>query len=141
MENKVTPTSQNLHEFIYEQGTKVEIDGELLTRIIALSNKVVDEHTDVVFTDRYKFVNTESGKDVKKPKQEDIDSGKVAKVVDLQNTLNSEPKMNRDALALEFIKLVLTLNGEHLKAVEDGKASHISELQAKYKAQMEPLEA
>lgn len=129
MENKVQPTNRNLHEFIYEPGTKVELEGDLFSHIIALANKAIEENTDVYITDRYNFVNTETGKTVKNPKQTDIESGKVAKVTDLEGTFGAEPKYYRKPLALDFIKLVLMLNGEHLEAIKEGKAIHLSELQ------------
>lgn len=126
---KTQQPNQNPYEFIYKPGQKVEIDGELLSKLISFMNNIVESNTEYYFTDKYKFINTKTNKTVKNPKQEDLDSRKVVKVVDVEGTLNSEPKPYRNQLALQTVHMNLLLQNEHLKAVKDGKAVHYSELQ------------
>ena len=122
---------KNPNNYVYEQGVNVEIPGEFFSYLMRYIGGVIDENSKSYFTDRFKFVNTESGKEVKKPKQEDIDSGKVVKVTDIENTLSSEPKFYRNRTALEGIHILNIMNGYHMVNIEEGKATSIDEIRKK----------
>lgn len=122
---------KNPNNFIYEQGVNVEIPGEFFSYLMRYVGRVIDENSKAYHTDRFKFVNAESGKEVKKPKQEDIDSGKVVKVTDIEGTLSSEPKFYRNRTALEGIHILNIMNGYHMINIEEGKATSIDEIRKK----------
>ena len=83
MENK---TVGNPKDFVYENGVKVEVDGFLITDLIAIFEKLVNDEIKPESEFKYNFVN-EKGKIVKSPKQSDLDTGKVKKVVDFERTI------------------------------------------------------
>ena len=135
----MTEKTKNPNNFVYEQGVNVEIPGEFFSYLMRYVGGIIDENSKSYYTDRFKFVNTESGKEVKKPKQEDIDSGKVVKVTDIESTLSSEPKFYRNRTALEGIHILNIMNGYHMVNIEEGKATSIDEIRKKMEqAQEEP---
>lgn len=119
----------NPYEYTYKPGTKVEIDGELLQQLINFANNVVRENTDVFFTWRFKHINRETQKTVKNPKKEDLESGKVAEIVDIETTMQSKAKEYVKPIAMEAVHTNLLLQNVHLKAIEEGVATHYKELQ------------
>src|SRR5690606_19405236 len=129
--HKMAENIKNPNNFIYEQGVNVEIPGEFFSYLMRYVGRVIDENSKTYHTDRFKFVNAESGKEVKKPKQEDIDSGKVVKVTDIEATLSSEPKFYRNRTALEGIHILNIMNGYHMINIEEGKATSIDEIRKK----------
>lgn len=131
---------KNPNDFIYENGVNVEIPGEFFSYLMRYVGGVIDENSKSYHTDRFKFVNAESGKEVKKPKQEDIDSGKVVKVTDIEATLNSEAKFYRNRAALEGIHILNIMNGYHMANIEEGKATSIDEIRKKMEHSQEEAE-
>lgn len=132
--------TKNPNNFVYEQGVNVEIPGEFFSYLMRYVGGVIDENSKSYYTDRFKFVNTESGKEVKKPKQEDIDSGKVVKVTDIESTLGSEAKFYRNRTALEGIHILNIMNGYHMVNIEEGKATSIDEIRKKMEQSQEKPE-
>lgn len=122
-------TQINPYHHIYKPGVKVEIDGEFLSELIQFANKVIDETTETSFTDKLKYVNVENNKTVAKPKKEDLASGKVVQVVDIEKTLQGKPIYHRKAITLQAISTNLRLQSIHMNAIKEGKAIHYEELQ------------
>lgn len=131
---------KNPNNFVYEQGVNVEIPGEFFSYLMRYVGGVIDENSKSYYTDRFKFVNRESGKEVKKPKQEDIDSGKVVKVTDIESTLGSEAKFYRNGTALEGIHILNIMNGYHMVNIEEGKATSIDEIRKKMEQEQQKPE-
>lgn len=131
---------KNPNEFVYEPGVNVELPGEFFAYIMRYIGGVVDTNSKSYFTDRFKFVNPETGKEIKKPKQEDIESGKVIKVTDIEGTLQSEPKFYRTRTAVEGIHMLNIMNGFHMKNIEEGKAISIQDYKDKMEQQKQELE-
>lgn len=130
MENE-KKRNESPYNYVYEPDTKVEVEGVLLSHLIAFANKLIDDNTQTYFTDKFKYINKETDKAVSKAKQKDIDEGKVTKIVDIEKTLQAEPKHYRNETALQAIDINLKLNSIHMKAVKEGKAVHFEDLQTK----------
>lgn len=121
----------NPYEYVYRENEKVEIEGNLLSELIRFVNNIIDENTQMYYGDRHKHINSETQKEVKKFKNEDLESGKVVKIVDIESTLASAPKPYRNRVAMEAIHKNLILQNIHMKAIRDKKAVHYSELESK----------
>ena len=119
----------NVNEYVYKQGTKVEIPAELLIEFRELSRIVVEENSEPYFTDKFKFINSETDKVVKTVKDEDLRSGKVKKIVDIECSLKAEPKIYRKPLAMRALNLQLTIQDIHMNSIEKGDAVHYTELE------------
>lgn len=123
----------NPYEYGYKPGEKVEIEGGFLTHLMSFINKITEENTKYFQNDKFKFINKESNKTVKNPKKEDLESGKVIKIVDVEASLNSQAKAYRTPTALQAINLSLMLQDIHLKAIDEGKAMHYTEFEKQEK--------
>lgn len=116
----------NPFDYTYDPGAKVEIDGQLLMALMNYINGVIDSNTETFSPYKYKFVNTKTGKEVKTPKKEDLDAGVVTKIVDIDNTFFSEPRVYMNKVATDGARLSLNLQSAHLQAIEEGKAKAIN---------------
>lgn len=134
-QNKINP-----REFAYTENAKVEMDGQLLMALIDFLGKVVDENSKYYTTDKFKFINPATDKEVKNPKTEDIESGKVVKVPDIEKTLMSEPKFYRNRTALEAINLIVHLQEVNMNNIKEGKAVNIKEYEDKVAEEVQNLE-
>ena len=62
-------------------------------------------------------------------KDEDLKSGKVKKIVDIEGSLKAEPKIYRKPLAMRALNLQLTIQDIHMNSIEKGDAVHYTELE------------
>lgn len=123
--------------YIYESGEKVEIEGQLLIALINYMNMVVDDNTESYSPYKYTMVDTSTGKTVKNPKKADIETGKVTKILDIENTFKSQPRIYMKPIAVEGAKLSLNLQRVHLDNIEKGKAIKLSEPSLKEEVKLE----
>ena len=118
----------NPRNFVYPQGTTVELPGYFLTDIIMLMDQLVKDEIKVQSGFKYNYVN-EKNKVIKTPKKEDLESGKVKKVVDFDRTvLNPTLEYHISEKGLAYAELKNFLEGLHYKNIQEGKAVNYQEL-------------
>ena len=76
----------NPREYVYENGKKVEIEGQFLLDLIAIFDKLIKDEIKTDSKFKYSFIN-DAGNIVKNPKQNDIEEGKVRKILDFDRTI------------------------------------------------------
>ena len=113
---------ENPRNFIYPDETKVEIDGHFLSTLMQVFDKLVDEEIKVESKFKYKYVK-EDGSQVKSPKKEDIETGKVRKVLDTVRTLQ-EPTLDYSITekGLGYAELKNFLENYHYDNIQRGIA-------------------
>lgn len=113
---------ENPRNFIYPEETKVEIDGHFLSTLIQVFDKLVDEEIKVESKFKYKYVK-EDGSQVKSPKKEDLETGKVRKVLDTVRTLQ-EPTLDYSITekGLGYAELKNFLESYHYDNIQKGIA-------------------
>ncbi|MDR1019017.1 MAG: hypothetical protein LBM02_10005 [Lachnospiraceae bacterium] len=79
---KINPT-----DYHYNQDTKVEIPGGFLLELLALSETLLQKEIKAESKFKYNYIDN-SDKVVKKFKQEDVESGKLKKIVDWERTID-----------------------------------------------------
>lgn len=119
----------SVNEYVFNQGTKVEIPTELLSEIRHVLGNVIEENSEPYFNDKFKYINTKTSKEVKTFKEDDLSSGKIKKVIDIEGTLNSTAKVYRKPLALRTINLQLSLDELIIPYIEKGDAVHYTDLE------------
>lgn len=129
-ENKETKTSEvkDPRQFIYPQGTKIELDGYVLSDLIMIFDQLLKDEVKVESKFKYDFLN-EKGKVVKSPKQEDLDSGKVVKTLNFERTVvnpNLEYSITEKGIA--YAELKKFLESIHFRNIQEGKAINYTEL-------------
>lgn len=113
---------ENPRNFIYPDETKVEIDGHFLSTLMQVFDKLVDEEIKVESKFKYKYVK-EDGSQVKSPKKEDLETGKVRKVLDTVRTLQ-EPTLDYSITekGLGYAELKNFLESYHYDNIQKGIA-------------------
>ena len=126
MENKEQIT--NPREYVYEQGTKVELEGYVLTDLIMIFENLLKDEIKVDSKFKYNYVN-EKGNIVKNVKKEDVESGKLQKIVDFQRTI-VEPNMEYSITekGIMYGQLKNFLESLHFNNIQQGKAIKYTEL-------------
>lgn len=126
-ENK-TPVQINPKNFVYQRDVKVEIDGFVLTDLIAIFEKLTNEEISVESKFKYNYIN-DKGKVIKNIKQEDLESGKVKKVLDIERTL-VQPTLDYSISekGLAYAELKNFLEGLHFQNIQKGLAVDYQEL-------------
>jgi hypothetical protein len=128
-ENKTTqPANINPKNFVYPKDTKVEIEGFLLTDLIMIFDKLVNEEIKAESRFKYNYVN-EKGKVIKNVKQEDLESGKVRKVLDIDRTIvNPTMDYSISEKGLAYAELKNFLESLHHENIQKGLAVDYQEL-------------
>jgi hypothetical protein len=120
--------NQNPRNFVYTQGTKIEVDGFLLTDLIAVFDKLMNEEIKPESRFKYNYVN-EKGKIVKSPKVEDLETGKVKKILDIQRTIvNPTIEYSITEKGLAYAELKNFLETIHFENIQKGIAVNYQEL-------------
>lgn len=125
----------NPKNFVYPQGTKIEVEGFLLTDLINIFERLTNDEIKVESKFKYNYVN-EKGKIVKSPKPEDLASGKVNKVLDIERTIVT-PTLDYSITekGLAYAELKNFLEGLHFENVKKGIAVDYQELTKNLQAQ------
>lgn len=128
MENKTEKQITNPRNYVYPQGTKIEVDGFLLTDLIAIFEKLTNDEIKAESKFKYNYVN-EKGKVVKSPKAEDLASGKVKKILDFERTIVS-PSLDYSITekGIAYAELKNFLEGLHFQNINSGIAVDYQEL-------------
>ena len=120
----------NIHEYGYEKGSKVEVEGALITDFIMLLDKLIEDEVRKESRFKYSYVN-EKGNIVKNVKQTDVESGKLRKILDFEKTI-LEPTLDYSISekGMDYAKLKNFLEGVHYENVKSGKAISYKEMVA-----------
>lgn len=122
-------SEKNYQEYVYKEGTKIEVPKEVFENMVRILNEVIEDGTEVKSKEYYLFINTETKKEVKSVKKEDLESGKVIKIADTEKLFSTEPEVSYTQKAMRAINLTLSMNKIHADNVENGVAIHYTELQ------------
>lgn len=118
----------NPRNYVYKEGTKVEVEGFLITDLITVFEKLTNEEVRKESKFKYNYIN-EKGKIVKSPKQEDIVSGKVKKILDVDRTLvNPTLEFSISEKGLAYAELKNFLESIHFENIQKGVAVNYQEL-------------
>ena len=120
--------NQDPRNYVYKQGEKVEVDGFLITDLIAIFEKLTNDEIKPESKFKYNFIN-EKGKIVKSPKQEDIQTGKVKKILDYERTImNPTLEFSISEKGIAYAELKTFLQKIHFENVKKGVAVDYREL-------------
>jgi len=120
-ENKINPKA-----YYYPTESTVEIPGGFLTELMVMTEQLLEKQIKTESEFKFNYV-TDKGKIVKTFKQEDVESGKVKKVLDWQRTVE-EPNFKHSLTeeGIKYAKLKNFLENLHMENIEKGIAvTHI----------------
>ena len=119
---------KNPREYVYENGKKVEIEGQFLLDLIAIFDKLIKDEIKTDSKFKYSFIN-DAGNIVKNPKQKDIEEGKVRKILDFDRTIvNPSFEYSITEKGVAYAELKNFLESIHYKNIKNNSAIHISKL-------------
>lgn len=120
MENK--KENLNPRNYGYPEGTKVEVDGFLITDLIRIFDQLTNDEIKVESKFKYNYIN-DKDKIVKSPKQEDLLTGKVKKILDFDRTvINPSLEYSITEKGLAYAELKNFLESIHYFNIKNGKA-------------------
>ena len=123
----------NPKDYYYKPEVNVEIPGGFLLELLHLSEQLMADEVKMESKFKYKFIN-ESDKAIKNPKQEDLESGKVKKIVDWEKTIeNPSFDYSLTEKGVAYAKLKKFLESIHMQAIASGLATNYVEEQAELK--------
>ena len=123
-ENKI----DNPRNFVYTADTKVEIDGFVITDLIQIFDDLVEQEIRPESKFKYNYMN-EGGKVVKSPKKEDIETGKVRKVLDFDRTIvNPTMEYSISKKGIVYAELKNFLESLHYENIQSVKAVDYREM-------------
>ena len=119
---------KNPREYVYENGKKVEIEGQFLLDLIAIFDKLIKDEIKTDSKFKYSFIN-DAGNIVKNPKQKDIEEGKVRKILDFDRTIiNPSFEYSITEKGVAYAELKNFLESIHYQNIKNNSATHISKL-------------
>lgn len=126
-----TKKNSNPRDFVYEEGTKIEVTGTLLTDLILVFENLLKDEIKTESKFKYNYVN-EKGDIVKNFKKEDVESGKLQKIVDFNRTI-MDPTVEYSITekGIGYAQLKNYLESIHLDNIQNGKAVDYRELSKK----------
>lgn len=114
-----------LKEHYYDEGVSVMIPGNLLLELTNILEDLVNTETRTESRYKYNYVNSK-GNVVKKVSQEDVDSGKVKKVLDWHRTIiNPTLEHSITDKGIKYANIMLHLQDVHYKNIESGNTVSI----------------
>ena len=116
----------NPRSYYYNPDTKVEIPGGFLLELLALSETLLQKEVKSESKFKYNYIN-DKDKIVKNFKQEDVESGKLRKIVDWERTVDNptiEYSITEDGIM--YTKLKKFLEALHYENIEKGIAVTIT---------------
>ena len=118
----------NPREYVYENGKKVEIEGQFLLDLIAIFDKLIKDEIKTESKFKYGFINND-GNIVKNPKPKDIEDGKVRKILDFERTIiNPSFEYSITEKGVAYAELKNFLESIHYQNIKNNSATHISKL-------------
>lgn len=122
----MTKENINPRSYYYNPDTKVEIPGGFLLELLALSETLLQKEVKSESKFKYNYIN-DKDKIVKNFKQEDVESGKLRKIVDWERTVDNptiEYSITEDGIM--YAKLKKFLEALHYENIEKGIAVTIT---------------
>ena len=122
----MTKENINPRSYYYNTDTKVEIPGGFLLELLALSETLLQKEVKSESKFKYNYIN-DKDKIVKNFKQEDVESGKLRKIVDWERTVDNptiEYSITEDGIM--YAKLKKFLEALHYENIEKGIAVTIT---------------
>ena len=122
----MTKENINPRSYYYNPDTKVEIPGGFLLELLALSETLLQKEVKSESKFKYNYIN-DKDKIVKNFKQEDVESGKLRKIVDWERTVDNptiEYSITEDGIM--YAKLKKFLEALHSENIEKGIAVTIT---------------
>lgn len=120
-------------EFGYVGGENFEISSEEFMSIKGAIDAFLAKETSAVFPEKYKYINRETNETIKTVNEKNKHI--AMKIVDVENTLQSQPVIQRTEEGVRLLEIRMMLDAVHLRNVESGVAKHIPTLQAEAAAQ------
>lgn len=120
----MTTATENINprEFYYTPETKVEIPGGFLLELLALSESLLNGEIKAESKFKYNYIN-DKDKVVKKFKQEDVDTGKLRKIVDWERTIDSPTiEFSLTEKGIAYAQLKKFLESMHMENINNGTA-------------------
>lgn len=115
----------NPDEFVYSQETKVEISAELFQRLREVLNYALTKETQNLYADNYKYVDKNSGAEIKKITEKNKDN--AVKIVDVDKVLSpKEALVYRTREGVEVLRLKLMTEEVHMSNIQSGLSKHKS---------------
>jgi len=140
VKNKEKKEQINPKDYAYTGQEDIVMKSSLFKDISRGIADALHNETKIYYPEKYDWVNEKTGKIVKKPKKEDIDSGAVYKILSVERTLQGEPQISRTPLGQYLLQLTVMLEQQHIKNIEDGNAVSVEELEKKSKEMKAKLE-
>ena len=116
----------NPSEYDYLGDEQITINAGLYKELRSTVRYFLQKNTKPYFPQKYKYINTETGKEIKK--LTDKNRGTARLVVDIEGTKNSKPTIYRTEEGQSLLYLDEYMESIHFKNIEEGIAKHISEL-------------
>lgn len=116
----------NPSEYDYLGDESITINAGLFKELRSTVRYFLQKNTKAYFPQKYKYINTETGKEIKKLTDKNRDKARL--IVDIEATKNSKPTIYRTEEGQSLLYLDEYMESIHFKNVEDGVAKHISEL-------------
>lgn len=112
----------NPKSYYYKDDTNVEIPGSFLKELIALTENLLAKEVKTESEFKYNYIN-EKGNVVKTFKKEDVESGKVKKIVDWEKTIY-DPTLKHSLTeeGIQYAKLKNYLENLHKVNIDNGLA-------------------
>lgn len=130
---------KNPQEYSYRGDELIEIPASLFLSLYKANDDAIRKGTKIEFPTAFDWVSTATGLPVTNPKEVDIKEGKVSQVMSIEKTFTQgnvsesfEPWLYPNIISAKEQMIAI-----HNKAVEDGVASKISDLQNEAKAAAE----
>ena len=121
--------TKNPLEYVYKQGTKNEIEGGFLLEILGLTDQLLQDEIKRESKFKYNFINTETQKIIKSPKEDDLKSGKVIKTVDWSKTIDNPTfEFSLTEKGVTIAQLKKFLENIHMTSIDSGLAVHYSNI-------------
>tara|TARA_R110000796_G_scaffold36418_2_gene92768 strand:- start:299 stop:784 length:486 start_codon:yes stop_codon:yes gene_type:complete len=134
---------KNPQEYSYRGDELLEIPASLFLMLYRANDTAINQGTKREFPTATEWVSVATGMPVKQPKEADIKEGLVTQVMSIQRTFSQEnlAETFEPWLYPDIIRAKDAMINIHSKAVEDGIATKITDLQAQAKADAEKADA
>lgn len=129
----MTENQKNPSEYGYKGDEQITVNARFFKIAWNIVHAQLEEETKLYYPEKYKFVDKETGKDIKKVTK--ANQHKAVEIVDVEATVNSKPRLYRTEKGQALLKVNNEFAQIHFKNVQDGIAKHHSELEPNQKEQ------
>lgn len=132
--NSAPPTGEpvnlkgNPNEYIYPEGTKTEVDGQLISELRNLLTQLITSETVSGNYFQFKYFK-EDGTHVKTPSKTLLESGTLRKELDWETTVyDMEQSHFLTQKGIGYARLLAHIERLHFINIQNGKAKHYSDI-------------